>query len=291
MGHGALLIVQFLFGVFPIFGRVAMQPDRGFAPFTVAAGRVLSGAVVLGALAYWRHGRRALPPRGELPLLAGLSLLGIIANQTLFLLGLERSSATDAGVLVCVIPVFTWVVAMALGQERPDLRRTLGVLLAFAGLAPLLFARGATLAAEHALGNALMALNGLCYAAYLVLSKPLVARYPPLCVIAWIYALALPVVPFFLATAPLAPAAPGDAAVWWSLGFVVIFPTVVTYLFNLFALSRVRASTAAFYIYLQPVIAGLGGHFVLGERLHEALLPAAAGIVLGGLLVIRRPRR
>ena len=62
-GHLALVAVQLLFGVFPVFGRVAMDPERGFAPFAVAAGRIGFGAVVFGLLAVAVHGRGAWPPR------------------------------------------------------------------------------------------------------------------------------------------------------------------------------------------------------------------------------------
>lgn len=287
-GHLALLAVQVLFGVFPVFGRVAMDPERGFQPFAVAAGRIGFGALAFGVLALALHGRRALPARSQLRGLLGLSLLGIVANQGLFLVGLARSSAMDAGVLVCLIPVFTYGVAVLTRQEAGEARRLLGVALALGGTVPLLLARGATLSADHALGNGLIALNCLCYAVYLVRSKPLVAEHPPLVVGFWVYLAAVPFLPLFLALGGLPE--PGqiqrDALV--SLAFVLVFPTVVTYLLNLFALTRVRASTTAFYIYLQPLLAALGGAWWLGEELHGALVPAAAGIVLGGLLVLRR---
>jgi len=287
-GHLALVAVQLLFGVFPVFGRVAMDPERGFAPFAVAAGRIGFGAVVFGLLAVAVHGRGAWPPRALWGRLLGLSMLGIVANQGLFLLGLARSSAMDAGVLVCLIPVFTYGVAVVIGQERPVAMRLIGVAVALLGTMPLLLARGATLSGDHAVGNALMAVNCLCYAIYLVASKPLVTRHPPLVVGFWVYLAAVPFLPAFLAVDGLpAVASVGEDALW-SLGFVLVFPTVVTYLLNLFALTRVRASTTAFYIYLQPLLAALGGAWWLGEELHAALLPAAAGIVLGGLLVLRR---
>lgn len=287
-GHLALLAVQVLFGVFPVFGRVAMDPERGFEPFAVAAGRIGFGALVFGALALALHGRRALPAREQLPGLLGLSLLGIVANQGLFLVGLARSSAMDAGVLVCLIPVFTYGVAVLIGQEQGEARRLLGVALALGGTVPLLLARGATLSADHALGNGLIALNCLCYAVYLVRSKPLVAQHPPLVVGFWVYLAAVPALPVFLWLGGVPELEEVHADALGSLAFVLVFPTVVTYLLNLFALTRVRASTTAFYIYLQPLLAAVGGAWWLGERLHAALVPAAVGIVLGGLLVLRR---
>ena len=39
-GHLALLGVQAVFGLFPVLGLVAMQAERGFHPFAVAAWRI-----------------------------------------------------------------------------------------------------------------------------------------------------------------------------------------------------------------------------------------------------------
>lgn len=41
----------------------------------------------------------------------------------------------------------------------------------------------------------------------------------------------------------------------WRLGFVIIGPTFLTYLLNVYALKELSASTLGVFIYLQPVIA------------------------------------
>ena len=133
-----------------------------------------------------------------------------------------------------------------------------------------------------------MAGNALCYAAYLVYSKPLLERLPPLGLVAWIYVLSLPWLPLFAVGQDLAPASATRDA-WLSLAYVLAFPTVVAYALNSFALARVQASTTAFFIFAQPIITALGAWVVLGERLTPALGLAAALLFLGTALVLRRP--
>lgn len=287
-GHAALVVVQLVFGLMPVCGLLAMAQGRGFSPWGLAAWRIVFGAVAMVALARAHRPGRGLPRRADVPRILVCAALGIIANQGLYLSGLMRSSAVDAGLMMCLIPVFTFVVAAAVGQERWRLGRACGVALACVGTLPMLFGRGEAFAAGHGLGNALMAGNCLCYAGYLVLSKPLAARYPSLWLLAWVYLAALPAAPLFALLGGVLPAAPHDGGVWLSMLYVLVFPSTLAYLLNLFALARVRASTTAFYIYMQPLISGFFGWAWLDEELTLALLPAALGLGLGSWLVLRR---
>ena len=134
----ALALVQVCFGLFPVFGRVAMD---GFSPFAVAAWRIGIGSAVLLPLALLAHGRRALPTeRRDWATLAFFAFLGIVLNQGLFLVGLERSTPMNAGLVICLIPVFAYGVAVLGRRERFVGVRALGVAIALAGALPLFFA-------------------------------------------------------------------------------------------------------------------------------------------------------
>ncbi|MCP3918517.1 MAG: DMT family transporter [bacterium] len=291
-GHLALVLVQFCFGLFPVFGALAMRPQTGFSPFTVATFRIVTGAVALALLARVHAGRWSWPRREDRGRLLVCALTGIVLNQGLYLSGLARSNATNAGLMMCLIPVFTFALAVLARQERFRPVRALGVLIALGGTLPLVFARGeAQLLGEYGVGNLLMALNTLCYAVFLVLSKPLTARYSPLMVIAWCYVGSLWAAPVFAWGESVAPAETGDFAMWASLAFVLVFPTVVGYYLNVYALARVRASTTAMYIYFQPLISGLGGAWILGERPGPGTLVSAVALFAGLALVMRREPR
>jgi drug/metabolite transporter (DMT)-like permease len=195
--------------------------------------------------------------------------------------------------MMCLIPVFTFVVAAVAKHERFLASRALGVLVALAGAAMLQLAGGPELGREHALGNLLMVMNTFSYAIYLVISRPLLSRYPPLVLIAWVFVLAVPFAPVLMTWGArgerLVPSAP--AATWWSLAFILVFCTSVPYLLNAFALARLRASTTAIYVYAQPLITGIGGRYVLGERATGGTLLSAACVFAGIWLVARGRER
>jgi drug/metabolite transporter (DMT)-like permease len=287
LGHLALLGVQLCFGLFPIFGKLAM---RSFDPRAIVTWRIVAGSVVLLALAFLRHGRAAFPRPGDLPRLLAAALLGVPINMVLFLEGLERSTTINAACLMPAIPVYTLVIAVLVGQERFDARRAAGIGLALAGTLVLLLQKGPEFGAEHLEGNLLFVLNTASYALYLVISKPLLARYPAPVLIAWVFALSLWTIPFFHDGSALVPSA-ASTADWLSLGYILVFATGAAYLLNAFALSVVSASTTATYILLQPLITAAAGVLVLGERVGPRTGIAAAGILAGVWLVVKAPAR
>ncbi len=280
----ALAAVQLFFGLFPVFGKLAFE---AFAPQAVGAWRIAAGALVLGFVAASLHGRKLVPPRSELPLIALASFLGIALNMVLYLEGLARTNATTATLLMGLIPVFTFVVALLAGQEAFSPLRALGVVIALLGATALRWAESEGRFAIDWIGLLLLAGNALSYSIYFVLTRPLARRHPPLCVVAWMFAFSLPAALWLAARVDLTPAA--TATQCWSLAFVLVFPTVLAYLVNVYALSRVSASTTAVGIYAQPFVAALAGWWMLGDQPTRGMLVAAALVFAGLALVLRRP--
>ena len=95
------------------------------------------------------------------------------------------------------------------------------------------------------------------------------------------------VLPLFLAGGGVLPQ-PGHPEVWLAIAYVVLFPTVLGYLLNIFALRRLRASTTAVYVYIQPLITALAAWWVFAERPGPSMLASAAALFVGITLVSRR---
>jgi len=285
--HCAIGGAQIAFGLFPVIGALAFRPGA-FSPLGMGAWRIAGGASVLGLLAAFRFGRAIIPRRSDLPRLFVCALLGVAINQGLFLVGLSRSTPMNAGIVMALIPVFTFAVAAATRQETFSASRLAGVGLALVGIAPLLLAGPLDTVGAHAHGNVLMVANALAYAFFLVLAKPLTRRYPALVVTAWSYILSLVVLPYFIVGERLLPQA-GHPGAWLSLAYIIVFPTVVSYLLNMFALVRLRASTIAVYVYTQPIVTGLTSWIVFAERPSITMLLSAGALFGGVWLVARQP--
>jgi len=300
--HLALVIVQTCFGLSPIFVKRACVTGA-FTPFAVGVWRMFFAAGALLCGAWLCFPRRLRPERADVPRLVACSLLGVVVNMTLYLEGLQRSTAVNAGLVMCLIPVFTFGVAALAGQERFGIVRAAGIAVALAGASLLFWAEQPELVRAHGFGNLLMALNTLSYACYLVAVRPLTRKYPPLVVVAWVFGASLLFVPVLCARALWGSALPLDAAfgefvaparadshAWWSLAFVLVFPTALAYFLNSFALAHVRATTTAVYVYLQPLITAVAGVLVLHEEVTRTMFVAAALVFAGIWLVVRPPK-
>jgi drug/metabolite transporter (DMT)-like permease len=74
--------------------------------------------------------------------------------------------------------------------------------------------------------------------------------------------------------------------------YIVVFPTILTYLLNLWALRRASSNLVAVYIYLQPLFAALVAPLVLpGESVTPRAALAGLAIFAGLALVITAERR
>lgn len=284
----ALVVVQVLFGLFPVAAKFAF---REFAPFSIAALRtgIAAGLLLVAQRVLSRRrvdlGLHALP-------VAGLAMLGIVLNQGFFLLGLQWTTATNATLIITTIPVFTYATAVLTGRETLGPRRALGIGLALAGVLWLMGLSRYEAGARTALGDLLILLNALSYALFLVFSKPMAQRYSPLSLTAWTFVFgAFVFLPLGIWDGVEAQAATAGWTGWGALAFIVAGPTVGAYVLNNTALRTVPSSTVGVFIYLQPLFAASTAAWFLGEDLTWRLLPAAAAVFAGVWLVVRRRPR
>ena len=280
--HLALLAVQILFGIWPIFGKVVL---RAMSPTSLVALRITGAALALALLQ-----RRLAPlfrmPMKDLVLLIACSLLGIVGNQFLFVKGLSLTTVINAEILSTTIPVYALTISILLGYERWSLKSIGGMLIAAAGVVFLINPMRADLTTQTTTGNILILINSFLYAIFIVISKTLYERYGALNVITWIFVVGLLItIPVGLYAVPQENLAAIDASVWIALGFIILLPTVGAYYLNAYALTRVSPSTVAIYIYLQPLIAFGFAPLLLGEQWNYRTIVAALLIFMGVALV------
>jgi drug/metabolite transporter (DMT)-like permease len=282
--HLGLVFVQLTFGAFPVIGKSVLAHLH---PLAVAGLRVAFATPLLMTLA-WRL-ERVRPARRHIARLALLGLLGVSANQTLYILGLERTTAGNAGILMPSIPVFAVAAAALFGIERLTWRRAAGITAAVIGALVILDPTRASLAGGVTFGNALILGNCLAYALYLVLQRPLLEELPPLTVVAWAFLFgSVPVLALAAPHLATTRAATLPAAVWLGIAYILIIPTAVNYVINSWAIRRSSPALVAAYSLLQPGVATLLGVLLLGESVGVRELSGLALIIAGLAGVSRR---
>lgn len=255
-------MTQVIFATLPIATKLVLPVVE---PIGIAFIRITGAAVAFAAVKWSRTTERVA--LRDVPALFGLSLLGVAFNQVLFLEGVQRTTVVHANILITTIPVFTLAVALTLGRERATFPKLGGIVLAGAGAVYLVLARGGASEGASATGDTLVAMNAVCYAGYLVMSKDLLRRHEPITVVTWVFLLGAMVV------APLGVPAllrvPPEAVTMKTalvLAYIVVFPSFLTYLLMIWTLRRTASSLVAMYVYVQPVVTAFAAPLILGER-------------------------
>lgn len=290
----ALLITVLIWGLnFPII-KVALGP---MPPFVVNALRFTVSAVVLGALyaakARGREGGFWEPMRAHGRTIVGLGLLGYVAYQFLFIVGVDATSAGSASLIVSSSPVWTAVLARLIGFEHLPLGAWGGLVLSLAGTALVVLAgAGAAGITEDSLfGNGLLLVGAVAWAGYTVLSRPVLKTDVSATGLAFFGILvALPFL-WGLGVTEWGEVvwADVDGWVWAALVFSGGLSTGIAYALWNAGVRGVGPSQAAIYNNLVPVVALASGALLLGERVTLQQVLGGA-LIIGGLMLMRRAR-
>ncbi len=218
------------------------------------------------------------------------AVFGIAINMLSFLSGLHLTSPISASVLMITAPIFVMIFSFMFLKNPLTSFKITGVLLGMAGAAFLILYGKKTgmHASNPKLGNILVALNAASYAFYLILAKPILEKYSPVTFAKWLYTFGfLLVLPFTVKEFVHLEWTQIPIEVHAKIAFVVVFSTVLTYLFNLIALAALKPTTMSVFIYLQPLIASIFAIFVGADNLNWTKIIAAVLIFSGVYLVTK----
>ncbi len=283
--HISLILVQLLFGSFPVFGKFALQtfPALGIVAFRIG------GAAIAFYFLQRFSGSLWLDRKSDYARFFLYSILGVVLNQILFVRGLSLTTATNTSLLAVLIPVFAVIISALFKYEKFTWSKAAGIILAAGGVVYLIDPSKASFSSQTTQGDLMIVLNSLSYAIYLVISKDAIMRNGALRSIAWLF--------FFgsLVTVPLGfyemrglDLGTVGVSTWLAILYIVLFPTAGAYFLNAWAIARVQSSVVAVYVYLQPLIGAFLAITVLGEQWQPRILLAMLLIFAGVYLVTRR---
>ncbi len=286
--HIALFAVQVFFGSATVLGKFALL---AFPPFALVGFRIGGAALAFYVLQRFR-GTFALDNGRDYLRFALFALIGITLNQLLFFKGLSLTTAVNTALISVTIPIFTILVSTLLGIDFLSKRKILGIIVAAFGVIYLINPTRAGFGSETTQGDLLIVLNSLCYAVYLAISRRTIGHYGALKSIAWLFIFAslinVPIGIYSLQSVNLAEISLNS---WLCVAGLVVFPTILAYFWNAWALPRVEPSIVAVYIYLQPLMGFLAAILFLGEHFSVRLLISAILVFAGVFLVTRRQNR
>jgi len=256
---------------------------RYFPPLTMASFRVCAAGLVM--IPFYLVLRRLQLPafaaaeavrtpgftRRDVWTFLYLGFFGVSVNQFCFTLGLHYTSVSHSAVIVGMGPIYTLILAVLLRLERATWHKTVGMAIAFTGVAVLASEGGLSAHSSSLLGDAITMTGSLGFATYAVLGKRVAREYDALTMTAYNhFAGALVVLPLAIRQAWMLGAAGNWRAVpwpaWTAILYMGLFGSAVAYVLYYWLLRYLEASQLSAFTYLLPVLASILGILTLGEK-------------------------
>lgn len=278
-----LAMMVLIWGVNFAVIKAALQ---AFTPLAFNAVRFCIASVLV-ALVLRAQGGLGLPAREHRWRIVTIGVLGNVVYQMCFILGLNRTRAGSASLILALSPVFTALLSTLTGHERPGARTWGGAALSIAGVA-LITGTGIRVEGADALvGDLVLVAASLCWAMYTVGSRGMVRVYGSVRTTAWT---------MWVGTALLVPLGVPELArldwaglswrAWGGLGFSAVFGIALAYLIWYRGVERIGNTRTAIFSNLTPVVAMVAAAVLLNERPSAGALLGAT-LTLTGVMIVR----
>jgi len=263
--------------------------NTGFPPMTMVFARFLIASALLLPL------RRRLEPQRSLRTLSRrqrllLVLSGLTGVTVYFFFearGIKLTSASNASLIVAVVPVLTVLTEVLLFRGRLAWYQAAGIALSILGVF-FIVRRSPEHFPRALLGNLFMFGACLSWVAYNFISRDLQVPLAGLSLTSYQAAVgAITLLP--LALSELASWQSGSLVVWLNILYLGVFCSALGYFCYIYALSHMGPIVVTSFINLIPVVGAFGGMLILGERLSPIQL-AGGAVVIGGVFLVNLRR-
>ena len=276
--YAALLSAMTIWG----FSFLAIKDALSTVPvFSLLFSRFLLAAILLGTVAGFRRAFRVR--RRDLLALVGLSGLSPVGYFLFETFGVARTQPSHVALIIAIIPITVYVIAFARRQERASVRKTVGILTAYAGIL-LIIGFGQREPGASLTGDLLVLCAVLCAAARTSLIKDVLRRVTPL---------QLTFYQFFFSLFVFGPLAAIDGFGWVSevstlvvleILFLGVFCSAGAFLAMHYALSHLSATRVAVSANLVPLITLAAEVTLLGSALTP-IKGIGTAVTLAGVLL------
>jgi len=228
----------------------------------------------------------------DLPKIALLSFSGYALYQYLFIYGIDLTTASNTAVIFGSTPIMISLLSSFFKHERIKPLGWLGIALGFAGIYLVISGRagGFSLTRQTWKGDLLLFAAVFLWAHYSVSARPLLRKYSPLQFTAVTMGLgSLMFFPFSVPQLLRVSFSAISLTAWLCMVFSGVIALSLALVLWFFSVRKVGNSQTAVYSNLQPILAIVFAHLVLGESVTPTLLLGAA-VVFTGIYFTRRGR-
>ena len=277
----SILLAAALWGIIGLWNRRLMA--GGLSPTGIVTVRNFGGCILLCAVFAVKDRSVFRVKREHLKYFFGTGIISVVLFTICYFSCQQICSLAVASILLYTAPSFVVVLSALLWREPIYPRKISALLLTLVGCSMVcgLFAGKITVT----LTGLLLGLgSGFFYALYSIFGRYALAHYSSMTVTVWTFLFAGPASLVLLRPADIS-AMTGDISMPLTAVCLVVFSTVLPYLFYTSGLARVESGKASILASLEPVVAALTGVIVFGEPM-TAVTALGIVLVLGGAAIL-----
>lgn len=212
-------------------------------------------------------------------------------------IGMETSTASQAGIIFALSPIFTIIAGTIFLREKTTFLQKLGVTVSVASLVFIFLYKSGP--ESQSLGGVFfLVLSVSCVVAYYMLGKDLMKRYDSLSLASLMIAVAFVI---FNTIAVARHYLNGDLSTFfkplnepsflYSVLYLGVLSSLVTSFLSNYALVHIPTSEISTFNNLNPVITILGGVLILNEQLYIFQILGSLGVLFGVMLVLKHKHK
>jgi drug/metabolite transporter (DMT)-like permease len=262
--------------------------EHGFKPLAYSTVRYGAATILFTWFTYGVE-RSFRVRRRDIALILVAAALGIWLNQLSYVYALTYSNASTIALILGATPIFTALIAFAIGLERLHGRFWVAAAVSFGGVALIAFGKPGGVSGSIK-GDLLGVATAATWAAYTGAIAPLLRSYSPYRISALVLAAGWVAVAITGVQQTTSQSFDFGALVWICLGYAILGPLVLTNILWFKAVDRVGPSRATLVANLQPFIAAVFALVLLTVTM--TWIQVVGGLLIaGGIFLARRRAR
>lgn len=270
-----------------VAGKIAASE---IGPFSIAFVRFFIASVMLVILA------KSVAP-GSNPVkarhflwIAILGIIGVAGYNALFFKGLAIIPASRGALIIATCPVCISLLSAMFGIERLNRKKLTGICISLAGAA-IVISKGSIselFGGSVGLGEVLMFMCVLCWAAYSLLGKKMMKELSPLKLVAYSSVVGTIALLFgALGEGMLQEIYQYSLKSWVCILYMAVFATVIGFLWYYEGIKKIGAVKAGLFINFVPVWAIIFSMLILKEAVTFSLFAGGILVICGVFLTNR----
>jgi drug/metabolite transporter (DMT)-like permease len=237
-------------------------------------------------ISYFLYKKAPWPKGKQWKTIIILSILNFVLSNGLSTWGVKYISSGLGAIIGACVPLWIVIITFFRG-ERLSRLSVMGLIISFSGVCVIFYDHLSDfLIPNFRFGIIISVISTLTWAFGTLYTKKKAATFNPYFSLGiQMFLSSILVFAYTGATGISVSLSEIPAISWWSIAYLVVFGSILTFIAFIYALQNLPAEISSVYSYINPIIAVLLGAFIFGETLNTAIA-IGGSVTLFGLYLV-----